>query len=87
MSSPGATFTHVADQPDVGILNAMSWQEFEGLVGEAFRRRGYQVEETGGQGAVTSASFRKRSFSNLGTVWARNGHGRDDGEPAQVAPN
>ncbi|MCW5661665.1 MAG: restriction endonuclease [Burkholderiaceae bacterium] len=29
----------------------MSWAEFEVLVGEAFRRRGYHVEETGGGGA------------------------------------
>ena len=31
-------------------LKAMSWREFETLVGEAFRRRGYSVEETGGGG-------------------------------------
>jgi restriction system protein len=29
----------------------MSWQEFEMLVGEAFRRGGYSVNETGGGGA------------------------------------
>jgi restriction system protein len=29
----------------------MSWRQFELLVGEAFRRRGYQVEETGLGGA------------------------------------
>jgi restriction system protein len=29
----------------------MSWQEFEMLVGEAFRRGGYAVSETGGGGA------------------------------------
>lgn len=32
-------------------LFALSWQEFEMVVGESFRRRGYQVEETGGKGA------------------------------------
>ena len=31
------------------LLN-MSWREFEMLVGEAFRRRGYAVAETGGNG-------------------------------------
>lgn len=46
-----ALFAHVADETEVGTLNNMSWREFEGLVGEAFRQRGYQVEETGGQGA------------------------------------
>jgi restriction system protein len=32
-------------------LKEMSWQEFEQLVGEAFRRRGYSVYENGGGGA------------------------------------
>jgi restriction system protein len=32
-------------------LEKMSWREFEMLVGEHFRRRGYSVEETGGGGA------------------------------------
>lgn len=35
----------------VSTLNEMSWQEFEMLVGEAFRRDGYAVAETGGGGA------------------------------------
>lgn len=33
------------------VLNGMSWQEFEMLVGEAYRRKGYAVSETGGGGA------------------------------------
>lgn len=32
-------------------LRAMSWREFEMLVGEAFRRQGYRIEETGLGGA------------------------------------
>lgn len=32
-------------------LNAMSWREFELLVGEAFRLQGFQVTEHGGAGA------------------------------------
>lgn len=35
----------------VSALNDMSWQEFELLVGEAFRRKGYAVAENGGGGA------------------------------------
>ena len=31
-------------------LADMSWREFEMLVGEAFRRRGYVIKETGGNG-------------------------------------
>lgn len=30
------------------VINTMTWQEFESLVGEAFRRGGYSVAETGG---------------------------------------
>lgn len=41
----------VANSPDRGALNNMSWQEFEALVGEAFRRKGYSVLDVGGGGA------------------------------------
>ena len=41
----------VAASPDRIALNEMSWQQFEALVGEAFRRKGYAVTETGGGGA------------------------------------
>lgn len=41
----------VASSHDRGALNDMSWQQFEALVGEAFRRKGYAVTETGGDGA------------------------------------
>lgn len=33
------------------LLSGMNWREFELLVGEAFRLRGYRVVETGGAGA------------------------------------
>jgi restriction system protein len=38
-------------QTGLDSIAAMSWQDFERLVGEAFRRRGYAVEETGLGGA------------------------------------
>lgn len=38
-------------QTGLDTLTAMSWREFEMLVGEAFRRQGYLVEETGLGGA------------------------------------
>jgi restriction system protein len=47
----GALHEHVALRPDRADLDDMSWQQFEALVGEAFRRRGYAVTETGGGGA------------------------------------
>lgn len=47
----GALFTDVQASSSTSSLNDMSWQEFEMLVGEAFRRKGYTVAETGGGGA------------------------------------
>ena len=38
-------------QDDAETLRALTWQEFERLVGEAYRRRGYSVLPTGGGGA------------------------------------
>lgn len=46
-----ALHTQVAASPDGGALNDMSWQQFESVVGEAFRRKGYAVTETGRGGA------------------------------------
>ncbi len=46
-----ALHEQVAASSDRGALNDMSWQQFESLVGEAFRRKGYVVTETGGGGA------------------------------------
>jgi restriction system protein len=45
-----ALHQQVASSPDRASLDRMSWQEFEALVGEAFRRRGFTVSETGGGG-------------------------------------
>lgn len=39
---------HVAGDVSGESLGDMSWQDFELLVGEAFRRKGYQVRERGG---------------------------------------
>ncbi len=41
----------VRSRSAASALNEMSWQEFEMLVGEAFRSGGYSVIETGGGGA------------------------------------
>ena len=46
-----ALHEQVAANPNRAALNDMSWQQFEALVGEAFRRKGYAVTETGGGGA------------------------------------
>ena len=41
----------VAQSLAADALDGMSWQQFEALVGEAFRLEGYQVTETSGGGA------------------------------------
>lgn len=43
--------TTVAQSKSADALDGMSWQDFEKLVGEAFRQQGYSVVETGGGGA------------------------------------
>jgi restriction system protein len=41
--------SHLLDQQrDLYSIRALHWQEFEQLVGEAFRRQGYRVAERGG---------------------------------------
>jgi restriction system protein len=42
---------NVASGKAADVLDGISWQEFELLVGEAFRLQGYQVTESGGGGA------------------------------------
>lgn len=45
-----ALLTNIANSRDSNSLNSMSWQEFEALVGEAFRLQGFAVTEAGGAG-------------------------------------
>lgn len=42
---------NVVRSDTVSAVDGMSWQQFEHLVGEAFRMQGYSVTETGGGGA------------------------------------
>nr|WP_145545524.1 restriction endonuclease [Variovorax boronicumulans] len=46
-----ALFDTASQASGADALHGMSWQEFEMLVGEGFKRRGYGVRETGGGGA------------------------------------
>lgn len=43
-------YNTVATRTDVAVLNEMGWAEFEMLVGEHFRRQGFQVSRQGGNG-------------------------------------
>ncbi|MET4575088.1 restriction endonuclease [Ottowia thiooxydans] len=46
-----ALFDSTSSSSSPDALQGMSWQQFEVLVGEGFRRRGYAVKELGGGGA------------------------------------
>lgn len=43
--------TDVGQSQTAAVLDGMTWQQFEKLVGEGFRLQGYRVAETGGGGA------------------------------------
>lgn len=43
-------FQNVKSQSNPNALFDMTWQQFEGLVTEFFRRKGYSVNQTGGNG-------------------------------------
>ena len=43
-------YNNVATRTDVAVLNEISWDEFEMLIGEHFRRQGFQVSRLGGDG-------------------------------------
>lgn len=45
-----ALHARVASDRSSDVLEKMSWREFEGLVAETFRRKGYRVVERGGDG-------------------------------------
>ena len=60
-----ALIQSVADNPSGSMLRDMSWQEFELLVGEAFRMRGYAVTERGGGGADGGVDIELRKGSEI----------------------
>ncbi len=43
--------SNAAESSSAALLGNMTWREFEALVGEAFRMKGFSVVETGGGGA------------------------------------
>lgn len=56
---------------DHAALNKMSWKQFEALVGEAFRRRGYSVTATGGGGPDGGADLALKKEGALFLVQCR----------------
>lgn len=53
-------------------VSGMSWHEFELLVGEAFRRKGYGVSETGGRGADGGVDLILRRGSEVALVQCKH---------------
>ncbi len=65
----------------------MTWQDFERLVGEAFRQRGYRVAETGRGGADGGVALHRmlRAADTHGTTpgsASSADHGSQTGAPA-----
>lgn len=56
---------NVAADRSGAALRGMNWRDFELLVGEAFRLRGYAVEETGGGGADGGVDLRLRKGNEV----------------------
>ncbi|WP_296226970.1 restriction endonuclease [Ralstonia sp. UBA689] len=56
---------NVAESKSGDALRQMSWREFEMLVGQAFRMRGYAVTETGGGGADGGIDLQLRKGGEL----------------------
>ena len=53
---------------DLDVLRALPWRDFEMLVGEAYRRLGYQVTERGGGGADGGVDLELRRNGELTLV-------------------
>lgn len=53
-------------------LRQMTWRDFEQLVGEVFRMRGYAVAETGGGGADEGIDLRLRKGKELALVQCKH---------------
>ncbi len=59
---------HNVTRSGAQAVNDMSWQDFESLVGEAFRLAGYQVRETGGGGPDGGVDLELRQDGELSLV-------------------
>jgi restriction system protein len=83
------------DQVGIETLRALSWQDFERLVGEAYRRQGYVVEEIGGsvpdggidlllhrQGTKTIVQCKRWKTAQVGVSLIREFYGVTVGEKA-----
>lgn len=62
----------VEKQRDLNTLNQLDWKEFEQIVGEAFRRKGYFVLENPGAGADGGVDLRLRKNGKKIYVQCKN---------------
>lgn len=63
---------HVRDLDDKPTLDSIGWQNFELLVGELFRRKGYEVEITSALGADGGKDLTLRKDGKLVVVQCKN---------------
>ncbi|MFT7776008.1 restriction endonuclease [Roseateles sp.] len=66
--SRGQLLQRTTANPAADAVNGMSWQQFEQLVGEGFRRQGYQVGETGQAGPDGGVDLELRRDAELNLV-------------------
>ena len=67
------------NQKSLDSIRSLDWQQFERLVGEAFRRQGYSVEETGGGGADGGVDLMLRKGSEKTVVQCKRWRERQVG--------
>ena len=58
----------LSQQGSLDTVRGLTWQAFELLVGEAYRRQGYEVEETGGSGPDGSVDLVLRRRGEVALV-------------------
>jgi len=68
-------------QTGLDTVREMSWQSFELLVGEAYRRQGYRVEETGGSGPDGGVDLILRRSGDTALVQCKRWRDRQVGAP------
>ena len=68
--------TRLDSQTGIDSIRRLSWQEFERLLGEAFRRQGYQVIRRGGAGADGGVDLELRSDDEKLLVQAKHWRSR-----------
>ena len=56
-------------------LDGITWQQFEQLVGEAFRRQGFTVTETGGNGPARTVALTSSCAKAARSTWSSANNG------------